>query len=41
VVVFFFGVAAVLFCAGSDTVLNTSIAARVACSCFVMEPRKI
>src|SRR5260370_27798902 len=38
VVVGFF---AVLVCAGSDIELITSIAAMVARSCFVMEPRKI
>jgi hypothetical protein len=39
-VVVFLGVV-VLVCAGSDIELITNIAAIVACSCFVMEPRKI
>jgi hypothetical protein len=40
VVVVFLGVV-VLVCACSDIELITSIAAMAACSCFVMDPRKI
>ncbi len=40
-VVVVFGVVAVVVCAGSEMVLITSIAAIVARSCFVMDPRKI
>ena len=36
----FFGVAVELVCAGTDIADITNIAASVACSCFVMDPRK-